>query len=385
MACRSPAEIAAAQNLNALDDDPQSEFERSFLAFLNNNSPIWAFTDSHEELEPAETATVASTSRFSRLTSLGSRLRNNHHHHHQQNRSTSSRTSLSSAPVLVRAYTGPRSRDVSRARSLADSFLSSSAMRGNHAPSALPNGAASLARTSIPEVKLPPVSDFAFDGILRAVEPEIQDALDAIAEICARSRMSMANAHGAHLPPTGEITAPQALPQPRVRHWGLGIRTDVERMTSVPEVNSSSGSASKASSASGLGRKRSAMGSLRGIMSRSKEGSEAGPSKERSELSKRRNASWVVVEDQRHPSIVLVAHALASKKLSLDTVTELPLSEPAPPKPKTEPESQGTSSWIPWRGTTPQRQSVTATDEPKQSAENLLKDILRDRPPAAPG
>lgn len=201
--------------------------------------------------------------------------------------------------------------------------------------------------------------------------------------------MSMADAHGAHLPPTGEITAtlaqPQMQPQPRVRHWGLGIRTDVERMTSVPEVSSSSGSASKASSASGLGRKRSAMGSLRGIMSRSKDGGEAGPSKEKSGESRGRTASWVVVEDQRHPSIMLVMQTLPSKKLSLDTVAELPPCETPPQKPKSEPESKGPSSWIPWRGSPQQRQAVTTAEEPKQSAENLLKDLLRDRPPAVPG
>lgn len=407
--CSSPAEIATtlprggsttdqiplrsdAPPTNPFDDDPQSEFERSFLAFLSSNSPIWTFHDTiQEDFVPdvPESTTNGSTSRLSRLTSLGSRLRN----HHLHNRSTSSRTSISSAPVLVRAYSGPRSRDVSRARSLADSFLSSTAaaMRRNHPTHNAPaNGAPSPNTTPMTEVKLPPISDFSFDGILRAVEPEIQDALDAIAEICARSRMSMANAHGAHMPPQGEITAPEQQQQPpRVRHWGLGIRTDVERMTSVPEVSSSSGSASKASSASGLGRKRSAMGSLRGIMRRDSHAPAGESSKERSGQGKDgRSASWVVVEDQRHPSIVLVAQAMASKKLSLDTVAEVPAQESTtlpPSKSKDEPEGRRTASWMPWRTSSPQRQAITSSEEPRQSAENLLKGLLRDRPPAVPG
>jgi len=395
MAARPPSEIAAISgcgnscNTSSTDDDshpnlipyddPQSEFERSFLAFLSNNSHIWTFHDSHEEVEPAETTstTTTSTSRFSRLTSLGSRLRS-HSNHYNHNRTTSSRISISSAPVLVRAYTGPRSRDVSRARTLADTFLSSAAMRGRPAPTsggqAGTSARAAATTTAAPEVRLPPVADFSFDGILRAVEPEIQEALDAIAAICARSRMSLADAHGAHLPPTGEITAeaPSPPPQPpRLRHWGLGLRTDVERMTSVPEVSSSSGSASKASSASGLGRKRSAMGSLRGIMSRAREASSP------KEKGAARPPAWLVVEDQRHPSILLVSHALASKQLSLDTVAEMP--------PPAEPAAPQTPGWAPWRAPAMQRRAAPPEEEPRRSAENLLKGLLGERPPGVPG
>jgi hypothetical protein len=54
--------------------------------------------------------------------------------------------------------------------------------------------------------QLPAIEDFSFSAILRAVDPEIRDAIDAIAEICARSRMSLADEYDAHLPPQGEIT-----------------------------------------------------------------------------------------------------------------------------------------------------------------------------------
>lgn len=61
---------------------------------------------------------------------------------------------------------------------------------------------------SNPPVPLPPVDDFGIEGILRAIEPDIRSTIDAIAEICGRSKLSLANDHGSHLPPLGEIRAP---------------------------------------------------------------------------------------------------------------------------------------------------------------------------------
>lgn len=277
----------------------------------------------------------------------------------------------------MRAYSGSRSRDVSRARSIAASLDAMSASSNS------------------PPVKLPPVDAFAFDGILRAVEPEIQSALDAIAEICARSRMSMADAHAAHMPPTGEIMTVASPPQQqqqqqlvgtgRVRHWGLGIRTSVERMTSVPEVSSSSGSASKASSVSGVGRKRSAIGSLKNIMARSKDVID-GTVKEEMMNDGPRPSSWVVIEDGKHPSIIVVTQALASRKLSLDAAVEVPPSQTKRPAAKAVQQSTRSTSWIHWRHPNQQASSsARGVEEPRQSVENLLKGILHNRPPAAPG
>ncbi|EEP79024.1 predicted protein [Uncinocarpus reesii 1704] len=62
-----------------------------------------------------------------------------------------------------------------------------------------------------PPAKLPRVQDFGIDGILRAIEPDIQTTLDAIAEICGRSKLSLANEYGSHRPPLGEIRAPARL------------------------------------------------------------------------------------------------------------------------------------------------------------------------------
>jgi hypothetical protein len=62
----------------------------------------------------------------------------------------------------------------------------------------------------------PPAEDFGIEGILRAIEPEIQSTIDAIAEICGRSRLSLANEYGSHRPPLGEIRATS-----RTRDHGL--------------------------------------------------------------------------------------------------------------------------------------------------------------------
>ena len=55
--------------------------------------------------------------------------------------------------------------------------------------------------------ELPPISDFTIDGILSAIQPDIEGTLDAIAEIMGRSRLSLANEYDSHMPPQGEIRA----------------------------------------------------------------------------------------------------------------------------------------------------------------------------------
>lgn len=110
-------------------------------------------------------------------------------------------------PVLVRTY-----RNSDNSSSSRRGFLSSGG--GN-------------------ETALPPISSYAFADLLRAADsPELQSALDGIAEICAKNHMSLADEYAAHLPPFGEITAVTASrPQcPGVQHHTL---------TSVPEASSS--------------------------------------------------------------------------------------------------------------------------------------------------
>ncbi|EME43148.1 hypothetical protein DOTSEDRAFT_72505 [Dothistroma septosporum NZE10] len=95
-------------------------------------------------------------------------------------------------------------------------------------------------------VTLPPISSFAFDDILRTVDsPELQNAIEGIAEICAKNRMSLADEYASHLPPLGEITATNSrnLRSHTMRHSG-GIR---RALTSVPEGSSGSSEGSRKS------------------------------------------------------------------------------------------------------------------------------------------
>lgn len=64
--------------------------------------------------------------------------------------------------------------------------------------------------------KLPSVHDFSIDGILEAIQPDIQGTIDAIAEILGRSRYSLANEYGAHMPPQGEIRAGRGFQERRL-------------------------------------------------------------------------------------------------------------------------------------------------------------------------
>lgn len=89
---------------------------------------------------------------------------------------------LASQPVLVRSYTP----ETDNARPSA-SMSSDSAMQ---------------------RVDLPPVEEFEFEAILRAIEPDIRSTLDSIAEICGRSKLSLANEYGSHIAPFGEIIPP---------------------------------------------------------------------------------------------------------------------------------------------------------------------------------
>lgn len=55
---------------------------------------------------------------------------------------------------------------------------------------------------------LPPVESFSFQEILAAIDPEVRVSIDAIAEICGRSKLSLADEYGSHRPPQGELTFP---------------------------------------------------------------------------------------------------------------------------------------------------------------------------------
>lgn len=55
--------------------------------------------------------------------------------------------------------------------------------------------------------QLPPIQEYSIQGILAAIEEEIEDNVNAISEILGRSRLVLADQHDSHLPPQGEIRA----------------------------------------------------------------------------------------------------------------------------------------------------------------------------------
>jgi hypothetical protein len=110
-------------------------------------------------------------------------------------------------PVLVRSYTSPK-----------------------RTPYGSPSGRSHA---------LPPIAAFSFADILRAADStDFQSAIDGIAEICAKNRLSLAEEYGSHLPPVGEITAVTTeIISVRQQHGRFGMR---RALTSVPEASSGS-------------------------------------------------------------------------------------------------------------------------------------------------
>ncbi|KAJ5176812.1 uncharacterized protein N7482_002689 [Penicillium canariense] len=110
---------------------------------------------------------------------------------------TSTRPStLPTQPVLVRAYSENADEPTGKPSSMSPRRLFPfTGSRGSFCP-----------RPSGPT--LPSDKDFSIDSILQAIDPDICGTLDSIAEICGRSKLSLANEYGSHIAPLGEIRAP---------------------------------------------------------------------------------------------------------------------------------------------------------------------------------
>ncbi|KAL1387436.1 hypothetical protein HDK64DRAFT_134644 [Phyllosticta capitalensis] len=190
-------------------------------------------------------------------------------------KSTVTDSSLSSRPVVVRTYS-PASR---RSKASASSRSPSSAREPRHSACPSSSSSSSAMPTGGPPPSLPPTADFSFAGILHAVEPEISGAIDAIAAICARSKLCLADEYAAHRPPHEVLDPAIPIPLPgqsqRQRWWSVVRDT---ALAAVPEASSSSErltgsrSASRASissvaAQSAKGKKTSAYGSLKSFVS----------------------------------------------------------------------------------------------------------------------
>lgn len=99
-------------------------------------------------------------------------------------------------PVLVKAYPPPGEEDSSSA--------ANKMLRSKRKPAIEPSD------------NLPPLSSFSFESILREIDNEINPSVDAIAEIFGRSKLSLADEYGSHLPPQGEVSFPASQGQNEV-------------------------------------------------------------------------------------------------------------------------------------------------------------------------
>lgn len=251
-------------------------------------------------------------------------------------KSTSSRSTVTSQPVVVRTYSG--ARHASRPSS-GFNTPHSYAMKGHSNASVLSAG---LARQN---EQLPAIEDFSFSAILRAVDPEIRGAIDAIAEICAKSRLSLADEYDAHLPPQGEITdtgpgwaaSTGALAgRGRLSRIGQGWTAADNTLMAVPEASSSSerlaqeGRGTTAQSKNK--RSQSAYGSLKSVISGGSgkrksvdndtfQHPDASSSKHE-EQPRTQGPAWTIrtaSQTEDHPAITLDTTPQASKQLAFDT------------------------------------------------------------------
>jgi len=242
---------------------------------------------------------------------------------------------VTSQPVVVRTYSG--SRHAPRPGS-GFSTPRSVAQYGQYNMSALSAGFANKSG------QLPSADDFSFSAILRAVDPEIRDAIDAIAAICARSRLSMADEYDAHLPPQGEITSGgpgwavstgALVGRGRLSRVSQGWAAADNTLMAVPEASSSSERlAQESKNASTKKRSQSAYGSLKSVMSGSSGKRQAldgdtfrdleAATSSRVGTHDKQGPAWVVntsASSSSQPAITIVTSPTTSKQLSLDTTS----------------------------------------------------------------
>ena len=98
----------------------------------------------------------------------------------------------------------------------------------------------------------PPLSAFSFQEILAAIDPDIRNSINTIAEICGRSKMSLANEYDAHMPPHGVPRGELNLP--RTEDSAEAVQSMLHRyLEPVEETASSQGQSSSAAAHASAG------------------------------------------------------------------------------------------------------------------------------------
>ena len=115
----------------------------------------------------------------------------------------------SNQPVLVKEY----SQDASFSSSPKQSKMRSPKRSGGRSSS-----------------ELPPLESFSFQDILASIDSDVAISIDKIAEICGRSKMSMADEYSSHMPPQSDFSIPNM--------QDSGHEVAVTRLESVEETSS---------------------------------------------------------------------------------------------------------------------------------------------------
>ncbi|KAL8711483.1 MAG: hypothetical protein Q9220_004141 [cf. Caloplaca sp. 1 TL-2023] len=103
-------------------------------------------------------------------------------------RSPEASSVASTQPVLVREYSqSPASRNDTRLSRMRQRKKSSKDQQSSEIPS---------------------LESFSFQDILTSIDPEVRGSIDRIAEICGRSKMSLADEYSSHMPPQGDLSIP---------------------------------------------------------------------------------------------------------------------------------------------------------------------------------
>lgn len=105
----------------------------------------------------------------------------------QPHQSRDSRSTASTQPVLVRKY--------SKSPPTASSSNQLSGMRQKR-----------RSRGNKESSEMPSLERFSFQDILASIDPEVSGSIDKIAEICGRSKMSLADEYSSHLPPQADFS-----------------------------------------------------------------------------------------------------------------------------------------------------------------------------------
>ncbi|KAL8826218.1 MAG: hypothetical protein Q9170_007483 [Blastenia crenularia] len=141
----------------------------------NNKSPTSsAVNGSHPDENQLSERNLAQEAALRRLNGSDPRVS-------QDRRAQDGRSTASTQPVLVREY-------------------SQTAQSSGKKPYKMKK------RTSTGNSSgMPSLESFSFQDILASIDPEIHGSIDKIAEICGRSKMSLADEYSSHLPPQGDF------------------------------------------------------------------------------------------------------------------------------------------------------------------------------------